>query len=45
MTYIRRILAIFRKPQPAPVKWINPRPWTKTGRRMVGAHIHKVSWK
>lgn len=46
MNTIRRILATFRrKPQPAPVKWLNPRPWSATGRRMVGTHINNASWK
>ncbi len=41
--HARRILAIFRKPPPAPVKWIYPRPWTVTGRRLVGMHINNMS--
>ncbi len=46
MKFIRRILAILRREPtaPSPVDCINPKPWTVTGRKMVGTHINNVSW-
>ena len=42
-----RILAIFSraKPQPAPVKWVGPKPWTRLGKRLVSIHISDASRK